>query len=355
MKFKTACLAASMAAAGLATAGMAHAQSSVTLYGLVDVNVEVHNNSADGQGGNKTVAGMRSGGQSGSRWGLRGSEDLGNGLKAIFQLESGFNVNDGYGDGRLFQRTAMGGLAGNWGELTFGRQYTSSFNLTGQFVPFRWGSLYEPINRFVPVRVDNAIKYRGKFAGADLSGYYGFSDTTSQVVNDDDVTGTYGAALSYKFGAFSIVGGYDHANEMRTVGVVTTGKMNNYLVGARVDIGQFNVTGVYRRRNQDMPLGNDQRSNLYSLGLGYQVSGAAGLELAYYREHFKEGQLAGMTDDTWQQVALRGTYALSKRTNLYAVVAHSIDGPLALSQSSFALAAGKDNQTGGAIGIRHLF
>src|SRR5690606_36191206 len=93
MKFKTACLAASLAAAGLATTGMAHAQSKVELYGIIDVNVEVYNNAPDGTtGGSKTVSGMNSGGMSGSRWDLRGSEDLGNGLKAVFQFEGGFNV-----------------------------------------------------------------------------------------------------------------------------------------------------------------------------------------------------------------------------------------------------------------------
>lgn len=355
MKLKTACLAASLAAAGLATTGMAQAQSSVTLYGIVDINMEVYNNAPDGSGGAHTVSGMRSGGQSGSRWGLRGSEDLGNGLKAIFQLEAGFNSNTGDGDGRMFQRTSMVGLAANWGELTLGRQYTSSFSLTGNFTPLAWGA-YEPIARITPVRVDNAIKYRGKFGGADLSAYYSFSNQRDQIVNDYDVTNGYGLAATYQFGMFRVLGSWDRAVDTRTLGVRNDNQMDNFIVGVRADIDKLKITGIYRYRDQETPVGPDQKSHLYALGLGFQATPAAGIEFGYYHERFKDNtQYAYMSDDKWSQFALRGTYALSKRTNLYAIAAHAIDGPLRLDNNTYGLASGKEKQTGGAIGIRHLF
>src|SRR5690606_1129817 len=110
-------------------AGAAHAQSSVTLYGIVDVGVggnKLHDSAA---GGDDARYGLMSGVQSGSRWGLRGSEDLGNGLRANFQLESGFDVANGRQgpgsqEGRLFGRQAWGGLSGAWGEVRAGRQVT---------------------------------------------------------------------------------------------------------------------------------------------------------------------------------------------------------------------------------------
>jgi len=358
MKLKTACLAASLAAAGLATTGMAQAQSSVTLYGIVDINVEAYTNADNGRGGSHTATGMRSGGQNGSRWGLRGSEDLGNGLKAIFTLEAGFSSNNGQGDGRAFNRTSMVGLAGNWGELTFGRQYTSAWSVFGRSSPMSYASQYEPLARLVPSRADNSIKYRGQFGGADFSAYYAFTDQADQMAYDADVTGGYGIALGYKFGMFRIMGGWDRLEEQTdgATGAVVVNQGDNYLLGLRADFNKFKVTGAYRYRDIEAPVGPDIKSHLYMLGLAYQVTPAAGVELAYYHENFKHDlRLAGMSDDKWQQISLRGTYALSKRTNFYATVAHSIDGPLNLNNSAYRIADGEDSQTGVAIGLRHLF
>lgn len=109
----------------------AHAQSSVTLYGIADVGIEHINNTNTGGAQTREA----SGNLSGSRWGLKGVEDLGGGMKAIFQLENGFNINDGTtaqstkGLGsnaattsRIFGRQAWVGLAYRGQQLTFGRQ-----------------------------------------------------------------------------------------------------------------------------------------------------------------------------------------------------------------------------------------
>ncbi|MEK6293916.1 MAG: porin, partial [Paraburkholderia tropica] len=101
----------------------AHAQSSVTLYGLIDAGVTYANNS-----GGHSLWKASSGTVNGSRWGLRGSEDLGGGLKAIFTLESGFNIMNGAAgqSSRMFGRQAFVGLASNqFGAVTLGRQYDS--------------------------------------------------------------------------------------------------------------------------------------------------------------------------------------------------------------------------------------
>ena len=101
----------------------AHAQSSVTLYGLIDAGITYTNNQ---QGHSNWKA--TSGSVNGSRWGLRGSEDLGGGLKAIFTLENGFSIMNGTNGqgGREFGRQAFVGLSSDqFGAVTLGRQYDS--------------------------------------------------------------------------------------------------------------------------------------------------------------------------------------------------------------------------------------
>src|SRR5689334_13059243 len=103
-----------------AFAGAAHAQSTVTLYGISDEGF-MFNNNAKG----KHLYSMASGVMQGSRWGLRGTEDLGGGLKAVFVLENGFDVNTGAlkQGGLEFGRQAYVGLSSGFGTVTLGRQY----------------------------------------------------------------------------------------------------------------------------------------------------------------------------------------------------------------------------------------
>src|SRR6516225_8747523 len=106
-------------------AGVAHAQSSITLYGLIDAGLTYTNNQITGAGSGHSNWEMTSGAVQYSRWGLHGSEDLGAGLKAIFTLESGFNLNNGQysSSNRIFNRQAWVGLSSrDYGSLTLGRQ-----------------------------------------------------------------------------------------------------------------------------------------------------------------------------------------------------------------------------------------
>ena len=96
----------------LAASGAAHAQSSVTLYGVIDESIQWVHNTQDAAGNNKNLIGLYAGNISGDRFGLKGTEDLGGGLKAIFQLENGFDVNNG--------KLGQGGLM-------FGRQSVDQF------------------------------------------------------------------------------------------------------------------------------------------------------------------------------------------------------------------------------------
>ena len=125
-----------VAIAALAAVGAASAQSSVTLYGRIDASIGNVKTTTAGV----TVADpgvmIRSGGHTGSRWGLRGSEDLGGGLKANFTLEQGFNIDDGTASSaRQFHRQAFVGLSGGFGSLNVGRQYDITDNMYGLYDP----------------------------------------------------------------------------------------------------------------------------------------------------------------------------------------------------------------------------
>lgn len=368
MKFKTACLAASLAAAGLATTGMAHAQSKVELYGIIDVNVEVYNNAPEGTtGGSKTVSGMNSGGMSGSRWGLRGSEDLGNGLKAVFQLEGGFNVASGrFGDSsRLFNRVSMVGLAGQWGQLSFGRQYSPSHSKLMSVLPFG-GVNYEAVPYVSPVRADNSVTYNGKFAGLDFGAYYSFRDVAEQIAFDENTTGRWGAAVSYDFNRdFRIVGTYDRFEHTAGFPAVGLGEVDNYGVGARANFGGIKLTGMYRHRKTEVAGQDDVKSHYFAVGAGYQINPQTYAGLAYYYDKLSgdnaisRGALGTNRDEgKWQQIAFLGTYGLSKRTNVYLLVAHARNGALGLGFGGDGARHawdGDSNQTGGMIGLRHMF
>ncbi|MGE8367847.1 porin [Cupriavidus sp.] len=114
-------------------------------------------------------------------WGLRGTEDLGPGLKALLVLESGFGVDDGRSQqgGRLLGRQAYVGLDhAAAGKLTFGRQYTSLFDVLANFSPTEFGLQYEPmiLGTGVNCRSDNVAKYTGQFGGLTAVTHWPFGN-----------------------------------------------------------------------------------------------------------------------------------------------------------------------------------
>lgn len=204
-------------------AGGASAQTSVTLYGAVDVFGQYLMNGSGTKSGPGTayVPGThsyseRSGGSSASMFGLKGTEDLGGGLKAIFTVENGFNVNNGtfFADSTaLFYRQSWVGLRhDDWGSLTFGRQYQPSFIAIYPSDPFRANEVLSPIaalvlagardpatlaTQYVPGRTSNSIVYQSPdWRGLRLYGMYGLATTVTQPIpstlgNMLDLAATY--------------------------------------------------------------------------------------------------------------------------------------------------------------------
>jgi len=184
-------------AASFATA--ANAQSSVTLYGLIDAGFTYVSNEAAPNTAKGSAAAFRlsSGNINGSRWGLRGTEDLGGGMKAIFTLESGFSMGDGSAgqgpaktvanpnpSGREFGRQAFAGIStAQFGTVTLGRQYDSVVDyLAPMTATGGWGGTYfahpfDNDNADNSFRVNNSVKYQSaNYSGFTFGGLYGFSN-----------------------------------------------------------------------------------------------------------------------------------------------------------------------------------
>ncbi|MFM0737553.1 porin [Paraburkholderia xenovorans] len=190
----------------------ASAQTSVTLYGVIDEGINYTNNVGRGH-----VYELASGDAQGSRWGLKGAEELGGGLKAIFQLENGFDVSSGRFNqgGRMFGRQAFVGLsADSYGTLTFGRQYDSVVDYLAQTTANgNWAGLlfshpYDNDNTDNTFRLDNTVKYTSpSLSGFQFGGTYSFSNDTSFANNR-----AYSLGGQYGYGGLLVAAAYLQGN-----------------------------------------------------------------------------------------------------------------------------------------------
>lgn len=361
----------------LLVGGLSQAQTSVTVYGVVDTNIEYVNNmsavvpsAANGftVGPGKNVARMLSGGLSGSRWGLRGTEDLGGGLKAVFALESGFGSDDGkmQQGGRLFGRQAFVGLDhASFGKVTFGRQYTSLFDGLTNFSPTGFSLQYEPLilETGVNFRSDNVAKYTGQFGPVTAIAHWTFGNGAAgagEVPGQFRRDSGYGASLAYLGGPFGVSVNYDQYNPTLTA-AGGTGTVKKAAVAASYALGGVGkIVGGYRwGRSTSATDATILRDNFYWIGGNYQATSALLLTLAYYYDDAKEF-LGNNIKNPWQ-VSFIADYSLSKRTDLYLTTAYSKNAGLNFDSSAISFANGyflgsdKNNMFGVALGIRHKF
>lgn len=354
------------AAVAALAAGGAYAQSSVTLYGVVDAGIEYNNNSgATGE----NLFRMQSGGQSGSRWGLRGVEDLGGGLKGLFVLESGFDLDTGRSGqgGRLFGRAAYVGLQNQFGTLTLGRQQTPFYDFGLQFDPMAIAPRYSITSQAVEFqsRADNAVKYVGKFGGLTASAMYSFRADGQEVAGRNVFGREMGAMLSYAAGPFAIGAAYDdlhvgtEANQAPVIRRATVA--GTYAFGPAKAFVGYRWAKASDGAGLPGTTALNSTSNLYWAGLAYQMTPAFSVTgAAYYQDFRRSGA------DPWQFV-LTGDYALSKRTDIYTSLSYTLnkDGSAlgvsgfnvpatATTAGTFNVEPGKD-QFGAIIGVRHKF
>ncbi|MFX1675005.1 porin [Paraburkholderia sp. A2WS-5] len=344
-------------ALGLVALG-AHAQSSVTLYGIVDTGIGYQSSSAalGSNSGGRSVVKMNNGIWAGSRFGLKGSEDLGGGTKAIFQLEEGFNSANGAQavSGLMFNRQAWVGMTDKrFGTLTAGRQYTSYYTLLSPYSPTTWltgayGAHPGDIDSLDTLyRVNNSLVYTSPtIAGLTVSGSYALGGTPGSTGAGQ----TWSVAAQYLNGPVGIAAGIQRIDNGNTSGGAWGANSTASNNGSQPGVSGINngfqsaakqqrvaVTGGYAFNSQwdvSLSYSNVQyAAGTASLFHGTQIWNTAGavlhwkpttaLDLAAGYSYTAATQSNGITSAaSYNQFNLSQYYSLSKRTGLYALEAY---------------------------------
>lgn len=357
---------AGLACATLSATAMAQT-SGVTLYGVADANLEyTTNNAAAGSSSGHSKLAVSSGGMSPSRWGMRGTEDLGGGKQAIFALESGFTIDDGKSaqGGRLFGRQAWVGLRDGSQQLTLGRQYTPLFLMMANYSPTAYATTYEPVTIFagLNLREDNMVKYHVDLGPLSAEAHWSFGEQAGTMQGG---TG-YGAGFDYHAGPFGIAGAYDDLNSASgPAGYTRTQKI---ALGLRYQImPTLLAQAAYRHNNNGTPaINTSARDDMWWFALNYQATGALQLTGAFYYDNLKSvytsatGAKASPTMGKPWQFTFIADYALSKRTDVYLASAYTKNAALNFENlngaaAAYQIAPNASNQIGVAVGVRHKF
>ncbi|MGF6647278.1 porin [Paraburkholderia sp. GAS82] len=322
----------------------AFAQSSITLYGVIDEGINYTSNAGD-----KSAYQLESGYAQGSRWGLKGSEDLGSGLKAIFDLENGFDVNSGglQEGGRIFGRQAFVGLtSANYGTLTFGRQYDSVVDyLAPTTANGNWGGYllshpYDNDNTDNSFRVNNTVKYASpSFAGLQFGGTYSFSNETGFANNR-----TYSLGGQYTNGGLLVGAAYLETNNpgLTADGSIATDDANFISERLRIFGGGVNYTFgsatvgfAYTNTNVGQPSATDTsvyvgaitppnggtmtalKFQNFEVNGKYQFTPAFFVGVQYVYTAATMDATSGNENPRYHTFGLMADYNLSKRTDFY--------------------------------------
>jgi predicted porin len=324
--------------------------TNVQLYGVIDAGVAVQDTGNPGEGRTTQVG---SGNQSTSRFGFKGTEDLGNGLKAIFNLEAGFNADDGKSDADtgkgLFQRRAVVGLEGSFGQLTIGREYSPIAAVAGSSDIFGQGFYGTNLSAFgsspdrLTRRLANSVNYKSaSYNGLKFLAAYSAGEKATGPSND-----LKGVGLEYANGPLYLGAAY------HTIKRLDSNDDKQYAVGAGYNFGSFEVKGNWMVADgEGVATG---KYTQYNLGAAVPV----GEGKFYVNLQQNKNDANDAKGNAW---AVAYSYTLSKRTNLYASYASLNNNSLAtfgLSSSSnnlvpAATAKGADPDVF-AVGIRHTF
>ncbi|VVD63073.1 membrane protein [Pandoraea communis] len=369
-------------AAGLALAHTSASAQSVTLYGILDTGIEYLSHA--GANNSSLVRVPANTGSLPSRWGLRGDEDLGGGLHAVFALESGFNVHAGdlNQGGRLFGRQAWVGLSNPYGTLSFGRQYSMTFwvmNDADILGPDLFGS--GSLDSYIPnARSDNTVAYKGVFQGLTVGATYSFGrdgggtgnspgqgtcagQTPGQMTSCRQIstmlkydTAWFGVALAWdeqRGGAGAAANFFNGAAAVPLTSSSdkdTRWQMNGYVKGGNWKAG----AGWLGRRVQTASAAvADVNSDMFYVGAMYQFTPAFAVDGEVFR------MLNARQNTRATMATLRGTYFLSKRTAVYTQVAWLGNSEHAAYSVSSGGAGGAPtagtSQLGVNVGMRHTF
>jgi GBP family porin len=326
-------------------ASSAHAQSSVTLYGIIDNGIAYVNNIGGAHSVQASTANLY-----GNRFGLKGAEDLGQGLKAVFTLEGGFNGFSGRsGQGsREFGRQAYVGLSdARYGTLTLGRQYDPLVDTVANFsAQNEWATDYaahpgDADNLDGSFRINNAVKYVSPtYAGLQFEALYGLSNQASA----GNGTGfsnnrAYAASASYANGPLNLAVAYLKLNNPSAANNTSGAVSGDYggtlyvspqsgaaassdaviATGGTYAIGKATLGAVY----SNVKLSYFDQTSLhldnYEINGQYQLTPALLLGIAYTYTDGKSNLLSGTQRPRYHQVELGTNYSLSRRTSVYLV------------------------------------
>ncbi|MBC7858598.1 MAG: porin [Burkholderiaceae bacterium] len=343
------------ALAALMGAGAAQAQSSVTLYGLMDAGLENTSNATPAKGAQTRVV---SGGMNTSRWGVRGTEDLGNGLKALFQLEGGIMIDTGAQDGALFKRQANVGLEGGFGRVVMGRSFTTTYDFMLPFDPMGYAPNYSwatsanasgPSKYGMTTAFDNLIKYAGKAGDFKFGASYGMGEQAGGTADSAKLA----AGVGYATGPLSFVATYEKVNGNTVAATANRDKTTAVHVGAMYSNGPLKVQAAARdfKKVAGAAATPDVRGTLYWTGVSYKTTPAMTLTGAVYYQNVKNS--AANADPIMYVGRLR--YAMSKRTDLYLAAAFAKAKNNQLVSLSRDDAGFSDTQRGVTAGIQHRF
>nr|WP_284504164.1 porin [Caballeronia sp. ATUFL_F2_KS9A] len=359
----------------MSIAGTAHAQSSVTLYGVLSTTLEFVSNAK----GNHLYA-LSNGGMMPPRWGLRGVEDLGGGTQAIFTLENGFNITNGAMLGGMFGRQAYVGLSNrSLGTVTLGRQYEEMTNTmwfaTSANVFAGYGAhIGDNDNMFFTNRFNNAVRYASpNFAGFSFAGSFAFSNSTEFSNNDG-----YSGSVTYARGRLKVAAAFTQFNRrsnanpsnltsgavdstgwgfsspfVTSPGGAGTNQQRIMGVGGTYDFGWFNVLGNYT--NVLFNYSDSTGLRLQNLeGAAYRyITPAWEMGVAYVYTH---GDYSIGRSTHYNQIDIASHYFLSKRTDLFLIgIYQRASGPNAFAQIYTTSPSSGKNQTLVEAGIMHKF
>ncbi|MGK8206307.1 porin [Burkholderia cenocepacia] len=322
----------------LFAATAAHSQSSVTLFGVLDEGINLTSNAGGHRAWQTSSVDLVT-----SRWGLKGSEDLGGGLHAIFDLESGVTLDNGsaYYAGRLFGYQSYAGLQSDtFGTLTVGRQFDAVTDIIGLMTANgSWGGYLfsHPLdndNTDATFHANNSVKFTSnEYGGFSATALYGFSNQAGAFAENR----MYGAGLKYNYATFTIGAVYE---DLSNPGATSTGAVASddvgfvaanqkiYGVGASYGAGAATLGFVYTHVNLQQP-----KSSAYIGDFGPNSSGlrfdnvefnvkydirpevSVGGMYTYTIAHLKRDGLESALH--WNQIGLMAQYLLSKRTGIY--------------------------------------
>jgi len=363
-------------------AGVAQAQTNVTLYGVIDTTIRYTTNQQVNPGctancvvGSQTA--LAQGAFQGSRIGFKGEEDLGGGLAAVFKLENGFNgTNGALGQGGLlFGRQEFVGLKDkSWGELDAGRQYGVAFDLLGNYDPLGIGNYDE--NEWAAFiygfRFNNSLKYTKNWGPVTAEVQYAIGGQAGAT----SIGATTGLSLAYTQGPFSIGGVYQQSKDANSNLLKVAGLGSSYVAGpATLYLQYFDAKRdpgfATAASNSGGPLANtsllsnagntlQRKDGMWTAGVLFKATPAWTYTVAYMHDEVKNESSLGDSGKISTIYAI-ADYNLSKRTDIYFDIDHTtlrggeVDDANTIMGVAGAPLGGNTSRNGVAAGLRVKF